>query len=327
MDIQAAVFDADAIDPTVAATNAKIISMYEAENAAKEKWWIMGADAYRKKREAGSTAFPKPVHLPNAKTIEVPSREEGRNIQIRVFVPQARIIGLFLHIHGGGWVLSNAQAQDPFLNKISEEAGVIVASIEYRLAPEHPSPAAEHDCFDVAHWLFSPASTSVFSQSEAVRRNIFIGGESAGAHLSAITMLALRDRHRQHFSGAILNYGVFDLSGTPSARASTVPLVLRWEDIYNFLKAFKPEIYDNVSALRQPETSPLSADLSGLCPALFSCGTVDALIDDSTFMAARYLAAGNQCSFKLYPGAPHGKFTDVNFHFHAWHESKNTFLL
>lgn len=162
--------------------------------------------------------------------------------------------------------------------RIADESGMIAASIEYRLAPEHPSPAAQDDCFDVAHYLLSPASTSIFAQSSKVRKNIIIGGESAGGHLSATTVLALMKKHRQSLNGAVLNYGVFDLGLTPSARNSTVPLVLCKKDMEEYLKAYLPDRFTSILALQDPELSPLFADLSGLCPAFFSCGTVDCLL-------------------------------------------------
>lgn len=305
------IFSDSLIDPEVASLNSKLISLCQNELDQKLKWYNIGAAEYRQRRAAGLTAFPKPRHLPRAKTVEVPSRDEDRSIKLRYFVPEGKINGIFLHIHGGGWVLSDSTAQDPYLSKIADEAGMIVASVEYRLAPENPSPAAENDCFDVAHFLFSPASTSVFAQTEKVRRNVFIGGESAGAHLTALTILALRDKHRQAFSGAILNYGVFDLSGTPSARASNVPLVLCREDIDAFVQAYKPSIYTDVKQLQKPDSSPLYADLKGLCRAMFSCGTVDCLLDDTTFMYSRYLAAGNEADLTLYPGGPHGENSDT----------------
>lgn len=174
--------------------------------------------------------------------------------------------------------MSDAAAQDPYISRIAEESGMIAASIEYRLAPENPSPAPENDCFDVAHYLLSPASTAVFAQAENVRRNIVIGGESAGAHLAATTIIALKKRHRQSVAGAILNYGVFDLGLTPSARSSTVPLVLCRKDLDEYLKAFVPDKYQSSTLVQAPELSPMFADLTGLCPAFFTCGTVDCLL-------------------------------------------------
>lgn len=131
-----------------------------------------------------------------------------------------------------------------------------------------------------------------------------VGGESAGGHLSAATVLRLRDRHGYTgFRGANLVYGAFDLSLTPSQRQfGDTRLVLRTIDIVQFCNAFLPTVTDR----RVPDISPLYDDLHGLCPALFSVGTADALLDDTLFMHARWLAAGNNAELAIYPGAAHG---------------------
>ena len=131
-----------------------------------------------------------------------------------------------------------------------------------------------------------------------------IGGESAGGHLSAVTLLRLRDRHGYTgFRGANLVYGAFDLSMTPSQRAfGDKRLVLRTKDVAKFCDAFLPHDQDR----RAPDVSPLYADLRGLPPALFTIGTHDALLDDSLFMHARWLGAGNRAELAVYPGGAHG---------------------
>lgn len=276
--INPSVFSDSSISSTVAARNDTLIKLCQSELTNHQKWYHIGAEAYRRRRDAGETAFPKPVLLSSAKIIEIPSREPARTIILRCFVPQGKFTGIYLHIHGGGWVLSNAASQDKFLSQISEQSGMVCVSIEYRLAPECPSPAAQDDCFDVAHYLMSPASISVLPLTAEVRKHIVIGGESAGAHLAASTIIALKHKHHQGVAGAILNYGVFDLSLTPSASSSTVPLVLCREDMEEYIKAYVPEACRSREALQDPRISPLYANLSGLCPALFSCGTVDCLL-------------------------------------------------
>jgi acetyl esterase/lipase len=90
---------------------------------------------------------------------------------------------------------------------------------------------------------------------------------------------------------------------TPSQRLfGDRRLVLRTTDIRHFADAFLPDVADR----RAPDISPLFADLSGLPPALFSIGTSDALLDDTLFMHARWLAAGNQAELAIYPGGAHG---------------------
>lgn len=130
------------------------------------------------------------------------------------------------------------------------------------------------------------------------------GGGSAGAHLAACTLLRLRDRHGAAgaVTGMVLDAGVYDAAGTPSVRGelpehstlSVAPLL----DLY---------FGDRTPAeLRDPDLSPLYGDLRGLCPALFSVGTADPLLDDSLFMAARWEAAGNRTELAVYPYGPHG---------------------
>ena len=114
----------------------------------------------------------------------------------------------------------------------------------------------------------------------------------------------MRDRHGYSaFRAANLVFGAFDLSMTPSQKAfGNERLVLRTKDIVKFCEAFLPHDQDR----RDTDVSPLYADLRGLPPALFTVGTRDALLDDSLFMHARWLAAGNRAELAVYPGGAHG---------------------
>ena len=184
---------------------------------------------------------------------------------------------------------------------MATEARVAVVSVDYRLAPEHPFPAGADDCEDVALWLVEQAPAEFGSS------RLTIGGESAGAHLAVLTLLRLRDRHdvRGAFDAADLVFGCYDLSMTPSQRL--------WGDRYLVLSApvmswFGDQFLPGASLeeRRSPEISPLYADLAGLPPALFVVGTLDPLLDDSLFMAARWEAAGNESRLLVYPEAVHG---------------------
>lgn len=260
------------------------------------EWWNVGAENSRQARRLGGGPFPAPVMSPRARTIVIPGRD-GNEIPLRVIAPdQPR--GVYLHIHGGGWVLGGADMQDPMLEHIADSTGLAVVSVEYRLAPEHPYPAGPDDCEAAAAWLVRNAT------AEFGTGLLTIGGESAGGHLSAVTVLRMRDRYGYTgFRGANLVYGAFDMSLTPSQRSfGNRRLVLRTIDIQQFGNAFLPAITDR----RAPDISPLYADLTGLCPALFSVGTQDALLDDTLFMHARWIAAGNPAELAIYPGGAHG---------------------
>jgi acetyl esterase/lipase len=217
------------------------------------------------------------------------------DVPVRVFVPQV-VNGVYLHIHGGGFMLGRAYQYDEMMTAVASACQVVTVSVDYRLAPENPYPAGPDDCETAAVWL---AQNAV---SEFGTDRLVIGGESAGANLSAVTLLRMRDRHDfSGFCGAVLSYGGFDLSMTPSARNwGDRPLVLTTPLIQWFHESYAPQ-----DKLTHPDVSPLYADLTDLPPALFTIGTLDPLLDDSLFMCSRWVAAGNEAELAVYPGGIH----------------------
>jgi acetyl esterase len=290
--LRPALFRPDAIAADTTALNEAMVGLM----TPLPDWWNVGAETTREGRRQGRGPFPAPVLSPRARTVVITGRD-GNEIPLRVIAPdQPR--GVYLHIHGGGWVLGAANQQDPMLEHIADSTGLAVVSVEYRLAPEHPYPAGPDDCESAAAWLVQNARAEFGADA------LTIGGESAGGHLSAVTVLRMRDRYGYSgFRGANFVYGAYDLSMTPSQRAfGNRRLVLRTIDMQQFYNAFLPTITDR----RVPDISPLYADLKGLCPALFSVGTQDALVDDTLFMHARWIAAGNETELAIYPGGAHG---------------------
>ncbi len=253
----------------------------------------------REERKNGGGSLPLPPFSDMAEMRSIPG--PGGDIPLRVIAPE-NPEGVFLYLHGGGWTLGSADGQDPLLEAVAKHANLACISVEYRLAPEDPYPAGPDDCEAAALWLAKNA------KAEFGTERLMIGGASAGAHLSAVTLLRMRDRHgMQPFCGASLNYGAYDLNMTPSTRnwgdrrlILTTPLVKWFSD--NFLP---PEKYD-VAARMDPDISPLYADLKGMPPAHFLVGTLDPLIDDSLFMYGRWMAAGNQAVLDIAPGGIHG---------------------
>ncbi|MAM95766.1 alpha/beta hydrolase [Parvibaculum sp.] len=260
------------------------------------EWWEMGVQAFRDERARGEGAFPLAPKSPRAKEIEIDGK--GSKVTLRVIAPETSPKGVYLHIHGGGWVLGGADQQDPMLERIADNTGLACVSVEYRLAPENPYPAAADDCEAAAIWLAKNAKTEFGTDI------LTIGGESAGGHLSAVTLLRMRDRHGfTDFKGANLVFGAFDMSMTPSQRAfGNERLILRTIDIEKFSDAFLPPHLDR----RDPDISPLYARLHDMPPALFTIGTRDALLDDSFFMYSRWIAAGNEAELAVFPGGAHG---------------------
>jgi acetyl esterase len=287
-----ALFTDAAIDRETAQSNAQMIELL----TGQPEWWIVGAAAARAARRRGDGPFPAPVMSSRARTLAIAGKD-GNEIALRVVAPsQPR--GIYLHLHGGGWVLGGADMQDPMLERIADNTGQAVVAVEYRLAPEHPYPAGPDDCEAAAAWLVHNGKREFGTDA------LTIGGESAGGHLTAVTILRMRDRHAYtEFRGANIVYGAFDLAMTPSQRQfGNTRLVLRTIDMQQFYNAFLPTVTDR----RVPDISPLYADLKNLCPALFTVGTRDALLDDTLFMHARWVAAGNAAELAVYPGGPHG---------------------
>jgi len=251
----------------------------------------------RAQRSSGGGPFPAPVMLEAGedRTIQGPAG----SIALRIFRSEPSDAA-YLHLHGGGWVFGAAGQQDLLLQTLSSRANVTVISVDYRLAPEHPFPAGPDDCEAAALWLVENATR------EFGTRRLLIGGESAGAHLSALTLLRLRDRHQAAaFCGANLVFGAYDLGMTPSQRLwGERNLILSTPIIQWFCDLFLPGTTSEER--RDPARSPLYADLRGLPPALFMVGELDPLLDDSLFMAARWQAAGNRSDLLVYPESIHG---------------------
>ena len=251
----------------------------------------------RRARIEGTGIFPAPELVAEGQDRIVPG--PGGRIDLRTFTPET-VNGVYLHVHGGGWVLGSSRQQDVRLWSMAQEAGVAVVSVDYRLAPEHPYPAGPDDCEAAALWLLDQA------RAEFGTDRLTIGGESAGAHLAVVTLLRLRDRHgiTGAFRGANLAYGAYDLTMTPSSRLwGERNLVLSTPIIAWFVDCFLGAM--DAEARRAPDVSPLYADLAGLPPAHFSVGTLDPLVDDTLFLEARWRLAGNATELAVYDEGVH----------------------
>jgi len=283
------VFDPAAIDSETAEFNKRI----EAELLTQPPLYKFEPQRIRDARAAGYSVFGPVKHLEEARNRRIPG--PAGEISLRVFVPD-NVTGVYMHIHGGGFMLGGADQQDEFLAQISQVCQVAVVSVDYRLAPEHPYPAGADDCEAVAVWLAENSLEELGSSA------LIIGGESAGANLSVATLIRMRDRHDfRGFCGAVLTYGGYDLSMTPSARHwGERHLILTTKIIEWFHGNYAP-----AEKLTDPDVSPLYADLSGMPPALFTVGTLDPLLDDTLFMHMRWLAAGNEAQLAIYPGGIH----------------------
>ncbi|KAI7219556.1 hypothetical protein KC333_g2897 [Hortaea werneckii] len=299
-------FQNNAISQQTHAFNANLIQIMQ----NGPKWYEVGPEKYRQMRWNGETPLPKPVVLDSGRNILLPSRDPDRQIPCRVFAPQegdnggaeAKSRGVFYHIHGGGWVLQSEAYQDPLLQYLADRCRLTVVSVGYRLAPEHPYPAGNEDCFDVGEYLVD------FAGRDFGGPLVVMGGDSAGAHLSAVTCFRLLEtRPGFGFKGLVLNFGAFDLSGfLPQVRHFDLPLVLDGDIMSKYIDAYLPNTTQDQR--RDMWISPFFANLTTmkLPSALFTCGTLDCLLDDSVMMCAKWQMANAEGILKVYPGGPHG---------------------
>ena len=282
-------FEPGAIDAETTAFNKKI----EKQLSSIRPLYTHAPQVIRDARDAGLSVFGPVKHLEEVEDRVVAGSEA--DVSLRVYIPEI-VTGVYLHIHGGGFVLNRADYYDELLVSTGTDCNVAVVSVDYRKAPENPYPDGSNDCEAAALWLVEN------SVSEFGTEQLIIGGESAGANLSVTTLLRMRDRHEfRGFCGAVLNYGVYDLTLTPSAR--------RWGErnliLTTRIMEWFHEKYAPADKYSDPDLSPLYADLDGLPPALFTVGTLDPLIDDSMFMHMRWQAVGNRSQLAVYPGGIH----------------------
>lgn len=268
------------IDPTLRAFVDESRAFYAARPTGR------GPASFGELRDVRS-AMPSPAPCRPAPSVETVSAG-GRHVSVRVHEPVDRPAdGVLLEVHTGGFYLGSAAGSDVRNRRLVEDLDVAVVSVDYRLAPEHPWPAAPDDCETAASWL---AENAVARFGTA---RLAMIGLSAGSTLIAATLVRLRDRGVDAFLGAVLQCGTFDLSArTPAGR--------RIADEF-FLRAYAGDAADRTL----PDISPVYAELEGLPPLLMVIGAEDVLLEDNLAMAARLVAAGVEVDLEVYPASPH----------------------
>lgn len=231
--------------------------------------------------------MPEPAECWPPPSVETVSAG-GRSVPVRIHAPISRpAAGVLLEIHSGGFYLGSAADSDVRNRRLVNALGVAVVSVDYRLAPEHPWPAAPDDCETAALWLVENA------EQRFGTTRLIMTGLSAGSTLVTTTLVRLRDRGIFAFSGAVAECGTYDLSTrTPAGRLIA--------DEY-FLRAYAGHAPDRTA----PDISPIFASLEKLPPILMVVGAEDILLEDNLAMAARLVAAGVEVDLRVYPASPH----------------------
>ena len=247
------------------------------------------------------------AQVPEVSGVEVedhwaPGPDGDPDVLVRVYTPSDLDPGApaLYWIHGGGMVMGKVAWNDPDCKGWATDMGCVVASVEYRLAPEHPHPAPIEDCFAGLAWLVSNAESLGVDADR-----IAVGGASAGGGLAAALALVARDRGVDIVFQQLICPMLDDRNITRSSHYVQHPKVWnRKANIAGWSALLgKPAGSDGVS----PYASPARADdLSGLAPAFIIIGDLDLFVDESIDYAQRLTAAGVPTELHILPGAVHG---------------------
>src|SRR5262245_19615804 len=252
--------------------------------------------------EVRATMAAATVEMPVYPLHSVEAQMAG-DVPVRIYRPSdERDLGVLVWFHGGGWVLGSLDSHDNVCRQMSDEAGVVVVSVDYRLAPEAKFPGALDDC--VASWTW--AAKEIASLGGDPNRMV-IGGDSAGGNLAAAACLVLRDESGPAPVAQLLVYPVTDYEfESASMRDNAVGYGLERGDMEWFYKQYAADAEEccdwRISPLRAP-------DVSGLPPALVITAEYDPLRDQGNAYAARLADAGVPTELRCVDGVFHGFFS------------------
>jgi acetyl esterase len=248
---------------------------------------------------AAASGEPETVDRVDNRTVPGPAGE----IPVRVYAPAGQQpLPVLVYFHGGGWVIGNLDTHDGTCRQLANAAGCMVVAVDYRLAPEHPFPAAPEDAYAVTRWVAANAAAL-----GADPGRVAVGGDSAGGNLSAVVSLMARDRGGPSLAHQLLIYPATDAPG--DARAS-----YRDNAEGYFLTAagmhwFWNHYHRGDVGVRDPYACPIRArDLANLPPALVITAEYDPLRDEGEEYAARLRDAGVPVTLSRYDGMIHGFF-------------------
>ncbi|ATE62549.1 alpha/beta hydrolase [Thauera sinica] len=243
---------------------------------------------------------------PVASTTEVPiPRPDGSALLARLYRPLESHAGdalpLAIWFHGGGWCVGDVASYDVTCRELCNQSGCAVLSVDYRLAPEHPFPAAIHDARLAFDWCKGQAPSLGIDPAR-----IALGGDSAGGNLAIVTSIALRDEGLRLPRFLLLVYPSTEIvSGRPSRERFAEGYFLDRGTLAWFFGHYLPD--GNTEDWR---VSPMrAASLAGLPPMLLLGAEFDPLVDDCTAFASRVRAEGGEVDYEVAAGMIHGYLT------------------
>ena len=269
-----------------------------AEMAALSDRFIPGREDF----DLAATRARARVRAGRGEPVRGVAEVDAGGIPGRLFRPQPSA-PVMLYLHGGGWALGSVEEAEPLCRAIANDSGWAVLAVGYRLAPEHPYPAAVEDVERAAAWLKRHGPALGVDSSR-----LALAGDSAGANLAAAVVLRARDRGARTFNLHALLCPALDLLDERAVRSELAEgFGLDRETIRWHVERYAPAVSDR----ELPHASPLrAASLAGLPPALVVTAEYDPLRDQGEDYASRLAEAGVPVVCTRYLGMIHG-FIDL----------------
>ncbi len=229
----------------------------------------------------------------------------GGPIPVRVYRPAAEgPLPVVVYFHGGGFVIGDLDTHDASCHRLAAGVPAVVVSVDYRLAPEHPFPAAVEDCDAATRWVSAHAA-----ELGADPGRLAVAGDSAGGNLAAVTAVMARDRHGPAIAAQLLLYPVIAADfDTESYRACASGFYNSREAMVWYWDQYVPDTTDRT----HPYASPARADLTGLPAAVVITAGYDPPRSEGDQYAESLAAAGVPTVHRCYEGAIHGFMTMPN---------------
>ncbi|MCH2127214.1 MAG: alpha/beta hydrolase [Pirellulaceae bacterium] len=222
------------------------------------------------------------------------------DIAVRIYRnDREALVPVLVFFHGGGWVVGDIETHDQYCRALANAADVTVVSVDYRLAPEHPYPAAAEDCYAVTQW-----ASENLELLGGEPGKVAVGGDSAGGDLAAVVALMARDRGGPEIAFQLLIYPITDHDfERPSYHENATGYGLTRQAMMWFWDHYVPQ----KSERDQAYASPMRAnDLADLPPAFIFTAEFDPLRDEAEAYAERLREAGCDVVLKRYDGVIHG---------------------
>ena len=268
----------------------------------------------------------EPVDFPENVLVEdvmIPGLNNDPDVKVRLYKPidLAKESPCLLWMHPGGMTIGDANMEDLTSAQRAVDHSCLVASVDYRLAPENPYPSAPDDCYAALLWFANNTSELGISSSR-----IAIGGASAGAGLAASTSLRARDESGPEIVFQLLTYPMLDHRNTNPSSYGVMDDFRVWNRKANLIswEAYLGDLTD-IPTYASPS---LEVNLSNLPPTMISVGALDNFVDECIDFAQRLMQAGVRTDLRVYGGAFHGS---VGFVSHSpisieWAKAENDAL-